>query len=104
MGSFETSEIMTNLKPNGRLERRENASKSGPRMTPITFCRHCGEAIPANALSCFRCHARQPAADKPLQVVFCERCGEDFPARAMACYHCGHINPRHPYLKGHLAG
>ena len=21
----------------------------------------------------------------------------------MACFHCGHINPNHPYLKGHYA-
>jgi ribosomal protein L40E len=55
-------------------------------------------------MACFRCGTKQPGAERALQVVFCEKCGEDFPAKAMACYHCGHINPRHPYLKGHIAG
>lgn len=72
-------------------------------MHPITFCTSCDEAIPAQAIVCFHCGAKQPGADRTLKVVFCEKCGEDFPARAMACFHCGHLNPRHPYLKGQVS-
>jgi len=88
---------------NGRPRARPRQAESDPRMHPITFCSHCREAIPAQALACFRCGAKQPGAEKALQVVFCERCEQDYPARAMACYHCGHINPRHPYLRGQIA-
>ena len=88
---------------NGRQSARPSPAVSEPRMHPITFCSDCREAIPAQALACFRCGTKQPGAEKALQVVFCERCGKDYPARAMACYHCGHLNPRHPYLKGQIA-
>jgi hypothetical protein len=88
---------------NGRQSARPRRDKSEPRMHPITFCCHCREAIPAQALACFRCGAKQPGAEKAMQVVFCERCEQDYPARAMACYHCGHQNPRHPYLRGQIA-
>jgi len=67
-------------------------------MHPITFCVTCTEAIPAQAMACFRCGEKQPGAERAMRVVFCEKCGEDYPARAMACYHCGHLNPKHPYL------
>ncbi|MHC4576360.1 MAG: double zinc ribbon domain-containing protein [Planctomycetota bacterium] len=82
---------------------RPRGQPSEPRMHPITFCAGCSEAIPAQAMVCFRCGAKQPHGEKALQVVFCRRCHQDYPARAMACYHCGHLNPRHPYLRGHIA-
>jgi len=87
----------------GRQRTGPGRAKSEPRMHPITFCSHCREAIPAQAMACFRCGTKQPGAEKPMRVVFCDRCGQDYPARAMACYHCGHINPRHPYLRGQIA-
>ena len=76
---------------------------SSPKLHQVTFCTDCGETIPARALSCFRCGAKQPHGEQALQVVFCEKCGEDYPAKGMACFHCGHINPRHPYHRGHIA-
>jgi len=88
---------------NGRTPTRARRHVSTPRMHQITFCTTCREAIPAQALACFHCGAKQPAAEGALQVIFCEKCGHDYPARAMSCYHCGHINPRHPLLKGHIA-
>lgn len=72
-------------------------------MHQITFCIDCEEAIPAHALACFRCGAKQPHGEKPVQIVFCRKCGEDYPSRSMSCHHCGHINPRHPLLRGHIA-
>jgi ribosomal protein L40E len=74
-----------------------------PRMHPITFCVKCEEAIPAQALACFRCGTKQPHGEKAVQVVFCDKCGHDYPARAMSCHHCGHINQRHPLVNGYRA-
>jgi len=88
---------------------RKNQSSTGsarrpaPRLLEVTFCRECGEAIPKNAMACFRCGAKGPVADRPLQVVFCERCGKDYPVKAITCFHCGHQNPRHPLVSGHGA-
>ena len=75
-------------------------SDSSTRLHQITFCDHCNEAIPARALACFHCGARQSRAEPALQIVFCEKCDEDYPAKAMACFHCGHLNKRHPLLNG----
>ncbi len=74
-----------------------------PRLHQITFCAECEEVIPARAMACYRCGARQTGGGKTMQVIFCEMCGEDYPARAMACFHCGHGNPRNPYHTGHIA-
>jgi ribosomal protein L40E len=77
--------------------------ESNPKLHQITFCTGCGETIPARALSCFRCGAKQAKGERTLQVVFCEKCGQDYPAKGMACFHCGHSNPRHPFHRGHIA-
>lgn len=92
-------------KPRKALPRRMPAPAEAEeaRMHQITFCVGCEEPIPVHALACFRCGTRQPHGERALQVVFCEKCGRDYPARAMACFHCGHINPNHPYLRGHYA-
>jgi len=96
---------------NGNSENGQHVSsrpprrhESTPRMHPITFCVECQEAIPAKALTCFRCRAKQPHGEDAVQVVFCEKCGHDFPARAMSCHECGHLNPRHPLVRGGSAG
>jgi ribosomal protein L40E len=86
-----------------RLYRMPGQPAQGPRMHQITFCVGCDEPIPLHAHLCFRCGERQPGGERALRVVFCEKCGQDYPARAMACHHCGHINPHHPYLRGHYA-
>ena len=93
-------------KSNGHASGRHRPSvlkRSEPRMHPITFCTECEEAIPANAITCFRCGCRQPHGERSLQVIFCRKCGQDYPAKALACFHCGNINPHHPYLRGHIA-
>lgn len=76
---------------------------SNPKLHQVTFCNSCGETIPARALTCFQCGAKQRNGEPALQVVFCDKCGKDYPAKAMACFHCGQINARHPYLKGHIS-
>ena len=82
----------------------KNVEESSSKLVPITFCTDCGETIPAQALACLHCGARQNRGEKTIQVVFCEKCGEDHPARAHACFHCGHVNPKSPYLNGHISG
>ena len=71
----------------------------------MTFCvsDSCDAVIPALAMTCFECGAKQAKDGKTLQVVFCEKCGNDFPERALACFHCGHRNPRHPTIKGQIS-
>ncbi|MGH7162074.1 MAG: double zinc ribbon domain-containing protein [Planctomycetota bacterium] len=77
--------------------------RRGEKLHQVTFCQECGEAIPAKALACFRCGARQKGGEKVLRVVFCETCGLDYPAKALACFHCGHLNPHHPLVADHGA-
>ena len=77
-------------------------SESSEKLHPITFCTECNEAIPARALACFHCGAKQNGGSKALRVIFCEKCGEDFPAQAHACFHCGHVNPKSRYLAGQV--
>ena len=77
---------------------------SSPKLVPITFCGDCGESIPAQAMACLHCGARQAGGEKTVRVVFCEKCGEDYPSRAHACFHCGHVNPKSPLLEGHISG
>ncbi|MFQ5844501.1 MAG: zinc ribbon domain-containing protein [Planctomycetota bacterium] len=78
--------------------------KSNPKLHQVTYCVECEEVIPARAVTCFRCGARQPPHDERLQVVFCARCGRDYPAKAMTCMHCGLQNQRHPLLQPSRAG
>ena len=86
-------------KPEGKAGRRRAAPVAPlrpkradePRMHAITFCVSCEEAIPANALACFRCGTKQPHGEKAVPVVFCEKCGRDYLARSMSCHHCGQI-------------
>jgi len=87
----------------GRTHPAKGPAEGEARMHQITFCIGCDEPIPVHALACFRCGVKQPSGERALQVVFCSKCGRDYPARAMACFHCGHINPNHPYLRGHYA-
>ena len=81
----------------------KNRTKSNPKLHPITFCQECSEPIPARAMACYRCGAKQASGERALQVVFCDRCGRDFPSKAMRCLHCGHQNPRHRFLKGSIS-
>lgn len=95
---------MSNRKhPRASQRVRKPREDSNAKLHPITFCRECGEGIPAKAHTCYHCGTKQRHAEEALQVVFCTKCGEDYPARAMACFHCGHINSRHPYHKGHIS-
>ena len=80
-----------------------NNRESNQKLHPITFCNDCNEAIPAKALACFHCGAKQIGSEKPLQVVFCDKCGEDYPAQAHACFHCGQVNPKSRYLVGQVS-
>ncbi len=80
--------------------RQATLRKAEPRMHPITFCVSCQEAIPAKAITCFRCNAKQPHGEDAVQVVFCDKCEKDYPARALSCHHCGHLNARHPLVRG----
>jgi len=82
---------------------RRAKPSSSEKLHQITFCSDCGETIPAKAIRCFRCNAKQVNSDKAVQVVFCEQCGKDYPAKANACFHCGQLNPRSPYLKGRIS-
>ena len=82
----------------------KNVKESNPKLVPITFCTECAESIPEQALACLHCGARQNRGEKTIQIVFCEECGQDHPARAHACFHCGHVNPKSPYLGGHISG
>lgn len=83
------------------MARKTKRQESSPRLHPVTFCSGCGEAIPLNALACFKCGTKNAAGEKPLAVVFCDRCGKDYPAKALTCFHCGHQNPRHPLVTGY---
>lgn len=78
-------------------------SESSEKLHPITFCTECSEPIPARAMACFHCGAKQNGSLKTLQIVFCEKCGEDYPAQAHSCFHCGHVNPRSRYLSGQIS-
>jgi len=77
--------------------------RSSAKLHQVTFCGSCETIIPARALACFHCGAKQAHGGRTLQVVFCSHCGEDYPERALACFHCGHRNPRHPTLKGRIS-
>ncbi|MHC4956736.1 MAG: double zinc ribbon domain-containing protein [Planctomycetota bacterium] len=81
-----------------RQPRRQEQSSG--KLHQITFCEECHEGIPAKAVTCYHCGAKQARAEDAVQVVFCDRCGKDYPFKAMACFHCGHQNLRHPYVKG----
>ena len=74
--------------------------ESNGKLHQITFCSDCHEAIPAKAVTCYHCGAKQAHAEDAVQVVFCDRCGKDYPAKALACFHCGQQNARHPYVRG----
>lgn len=80
--------------------KRESSSE---KLHPITFCTDCNEAIPAQAMACFHCGAKQNGGEKSMQVIFCEKCGEDYPAQAHACFHCGQVNPKSRYLAGQVS-
>ena len=88
----------------GSSRRVHARPSSSEKLHQITFCGDCGEVIPARAIRCFRCNAKQVNAEAtPVRVVFCEQCGKDYPAKANACFHCGQLNPRSPYLKGRIS-
>ncbi|MEM8883777.1 MAG: zinc ribbon domain-containing protein [Planctomycetota bacterium] len=76
---------------------------SSDKIHEITFCTECSGAIPAKAMTCLHCGAKQNRGEKIVRIVFCEQCGGDYPAQAHACFHCGHVNPRSRYLGGQIS-
>ena len=83
-----------------KTQMKRAAPRSSTRLHPITFCESCHEPIPARAMTCLHCGAKQSHAEGAMQVTFCEKCGRDYPARAMHCFHCGAANTKHPLFKG----